>query len=233
MVTEHWLGASYPPHKKWPHPPHVGASALTKPLPPLTEIRKAKDTARTYLMNQGLGVITFWCDTWCDTIQCGVGLFRNTFSADPVSPSQPEVVYYAIRTLCTVMDGAEPTELDVALEGTIPPEHLVWGETTSDGHFKIVSEGTEMPREYDHWCFTMPEGGLMIGVYLTGQSVDAHPGVPTEVTISGVKCSRVVGIDTLNGVEQELKFEQRDGRLVVPGVLVRDYPVMLRLFDVD
>jgi hypothetical protein len=233
MVTEHWLGAPYPPHKKWPHPPHVGVSALTKPLPPLTEVRKAKDTARTYLMNHGLGVITFWCDTWCDTVQCDIGLFRNTFSADPVSPSQPEVVYYAMRTLCTVMDGAEPADLDVALKGTIPPEHLVWGETTSDGHFKIVSEGTEMPREYEHYCFTMPEGGLMIGVYLTGQSVDTHPGIPTEVTINGIKCSRVVGIDILNGFEQELEFEQEGDKLVVRGVFVRDYPVMLRLYDVE
>lgn len=229
MVTEHWLGASYPPHAKWPHPPHVGSNALTKPLPPLTEIRKAKDTARIYLMNEGLGAISFWCDTWCDTLQVGIAIGRNTFSADPVNPSQPEVLYYVMRTLCTVMEGSEPTELDVAFEGTISPEHLVWGETTPDGHFKINSEGTDVPREYDHYCFTMPDNGLMVGVYLTGQSRDSHPGVKTDMTINGVTCSRVVGIDILNGTEQELEFEQKGDKLIVPGVLVRDCPVMLRL----
>jgi hypothetical protein len=229
MASEAWWGAPYPPHEYWPHPAHTGSK---NGLPPITEIRKAKDMARTYLMNEWLDVITFWCCTWLDFLN-GEGLFRNTFAADPLSPVQPEAAFYVMRTLCTVMDGAEPAEFDVTFKGEIPPENISWWEIYISMDPKLVSEGTEMPREYDHWCFRMPEGGLMIGVYLTGQSVDRHPGVKTDVTISGVKCRRVVGIDILNGFEQELEFEQREGRLVVAGVLVRDYPVMLRLYGVD
>jgi len=33
-----------------------------------------------------------------------------------------------------------------------------------------------------------------------------------------------MGIDTLNGFEQELEFKQQGDRVVVPNVLVRDYP---------
>ena len=41
--------------------------------------------------------------------------------------------------------------------------------------------------------------------------------------------ARVVGIDTLNGFEQELRIEQRGDRLAGPGIVVQDYPLMLRL----
>jgi len=39
----------------------------------------------------------------------------------------------------------------------------------------------------------------------------------------------VSGIDVLNGFEQELIFEADNGSLVVRNLLVRDYPIILRL----
>jgi hypothetical protein len=41
----------------------------------------------------------------------------------------------------------------------------------------------------------------------------------------------VVGIDVLNGPEQEMIFETENGNLVIRDLLVRDYPIILRLID--
>jgi hypothetical protein len=75
----------------------------------------------------------------------------------------------------------------------------------------------------------LAQGGLMIGAWLAGKSVDKQPGVATDLVVLAPKCSKVVGIDTLNGIEQELNFRRDGDRLVIPGVVIRDYPLMLRL----
>jgi hypothetical protein len=123
-----------------------------------------------------------------------------------MSPTQPEPAYYVLRTLCTVLENAEPADIPVEL--------------------------SNKSREFDTWAFALPENGLLVGVWLPGASVDRHPGVATDVIIPGTGASKVVGIDTLNGTERELRFEQRDGKLVIPDLLVRDYPLMLRLTSV-
>ena len=40
---------------------------------------------------------------------------------------------------------------------------------------------------------------------------------------------KVIGIDVLNGFEQELIAETENGNLVVRDLLVKDYPIILRL----
>ena len=189
--------AAYPPHKQWIPP-------FGTQLPELgvyTEIRKAKDTLRVYVLNAGLNTIPFWCNTyWEGPRDCGV--FRITWGADPVSPEQPEPVYYAMRTLSTAMEGVRPADLQVEL--------------------------SNKDREFDVYGFTQGDN-LLVGLWLPEPSVDRHPGVTTDVVIHTAACRRVVGIDTLNGFEQELRFEQRDGRVVVPQVMVQDYPLLLRL----
>ncbi len=197
MASEYWLAAPYPPHAMWAHPPH-------HPLPGMghiTEIRKAKDTARVYVANAGLNVIPFWCNTWWEGPR-DCGIFRITWAADPISPEQPEPAFYAIRTLGTAMEGVRPAELKVEL--------------------------SNKSREFDIYSFTQGNSWL-VGLWLPDPSVDRHPGVTTDVVIHGDPCQRVVGIDTLNGFEQELHFEMPDGKVVVPGVVVQDYPLLLRL----
>ena len=70
---------------------------------------------------------------------------------------------------------------------------------------------------------------MMVGIWLSGRSVDKNPGITTDVIINMPKCRKVVGIDTLNGFEQELKFNQDGDRLVIPGVIIRDYPLFIRI----
>ena len=198
MASEYWEGAPYPVHPQWAYPSHASHPGLE----PITELEKAKNLARIMVMNAGLDVITYWCNTWLDFPQCDGGLFRNTFAADPQSPTQPQPGYYAMRTLATVLDGANPANLAVSCAAI---------------------------QEVETYSFTLPDGDTLVSLALYGRAVDQHPGVATDVTINGMKCRSVTAIDTLNGFSQELRCEQRGGSTIIPQVLVRDYPLMLRL----
>jgi hypothetical protein len=61
--------------------------------------------------------------------------------------------------------------------------------------------------------------------------VEEDPGERATLTIEGVSAQSVIGIDVLNSLEQELIFEMENGDLVIRGLLVRDYPIFLRLVE--
>ena len=200
LASEYWAGAPYPIDPHFGYQPD--ASDPLKGKPQLTEIGKAKDAARVFTMNAGLDVVTFWCNTWIPVPLCDSGLFRNSFAADPVIPTQPEPTYYVLRTLATVLDGTRPAELNVEL-------------STKD-------------QKIQHCGFTLPDGSLMVAAWLPGKSADHHHGVATDMAIAVPRCRDVAGIDMLNGFEQRLLFRQENGRVVVPGLVIHDYPLMLR-----
>ena len=72
------------------------------------------------------------------------------------------------------------------------------------------------------------DSARVVAVWLTGPSVDKNPGQCVDIAIAAA-CRRVVGIDTLNGFEQELSFERREDEVEISKVLVRDYPLLLRV----
>jgi hypothetical protein len=201
LASEYWAGAPYPVDPQFGYQPDP--SDPLKGKPELTDICKAKDAARVFAMNAGLDVVTFWCNTWIQTPMCDSGLFRNGFAADPVIPAQPEPAYYVLRTLATVLDETAPAKLKV--------------EWLNKAH-KIESCG-----------FRCADDSLMLAAWLPGKSVDKHPGVTTDLAIAAPKCGKAIGIDILNGFEQQLQFREENGRIIVRGLVLRDYPLMLRL----
>jgi len=113
--------------------------------------------------------------------------------------------YPTIRNLNTVMAGTTPTSLSVDIES----------EATN-----IVSYG-----------FTPPNGDKLFALWTNGTAVDNDPGVNTTLTFPGLSVRKVVGLDVLNGFEQELVTETENGNLVIRNLLVKDYPIILRLID--
>jgi hypothetical protein len=43
----------------------------------------------------------------------------------------------------------------------------------------------------------------------------------------------IVGIDTLNGFEQSLQFHVQNNNIIVPNLIVKDYPLLLRLEQIQ
>jgi hypothetical protein len=77
--------------------------------------------------------------------------------------------------------------------------------------------------------FSMPDDGYMFALWTNGTAIDNDPGVESIVTIPGVTATKVFGIDVIFGFEQELNFEIVDGNLVIENLLIKDYPVLIRL----
>jgi hypothetical protein len=187
MATESGYYAPYPPPEK-----SFGGGAVS-------EIVKAKYLARYITMSVGLDLTTFWNTTWHHYIWWDLGLFRNSFSADPVSPTQPQAAYYVLRTLCTVLESASPASLPV--------------------------EFSNKTTEFDVDAFRLTKARALVGVWIPGRVADESPRITTDINFPGLKFARATGIDVLNGTEQPL----RTAGSALPDIIVKDYPIFIRL----
>ena len=187
MATESGWYAPYPAPEK----PFGGGA--------VSEIVKAKCLARYITMSVGLDLTTFWNTTWHHYTWWDLGLFRNSFAADPISPTQPQAAYYVLRNLCTLLEAVEPA--------TIPVEF------------------SNKQQEFDVDAFRQPNGDLLVAVGIAGEPADHSPQVATDLHFPQAKFSRATAIDVLNGTEQELQVV--DGR--IPKIVAKDYPLFIRL----
>jgi hypothetical protein len=173
-----------------------------------SELVKAKHAARYAVMNAALGITSFWNETWSNThIDRDVGLFRNTFSMEPISPTQPQPVYYVMRTLCTVLEGVTPSDFDVLLSSN--------------------------PRMCELFKFAQPNGDRLVSVCLAGRSKDFSEEVMIDMTVPGEAFSAVTGVDVLNGTQQELIVSKGPGGTIVKQLLVKDYPTVLKFRRIE
>ena len=68
-------------------------------------------------------------------------------------------------------------------------------------------------------------------MWTDGIAVDDDPGIETSLTIPGSSASQVVGIDVLHGLEQELITVAEDGNIIIPYLMIKDYPLLIRISD--
>jgi len=119
-------------------------------------------------------------------------------------PTQMPLSYSTVRNLCTVMAGHETIDISVKVDIDYDP---------------IANYG-----------FQMSNSDKLFAIWTDG--IDDDPGIPATITFPGLVVENVVGIDVLDGFEQELVFEVVDESTVVRDLLVKDYPVLLRLSGV-
>jgi len=111
-----------------------------------------------------------------------------------------------IRNLCTIMAGAESTSLPI----------------------EIQSEATNIKS----YSFSLSNGDHLIALWTDGVAVDEDPGVKATLIAHGFSPQKVMGIDVLNGFEQQLVTSTEEGNLVIRNLLVKDYPIIIRLTDI-
>lgn len=136
--------------------------------------------------------------------QLGLDLITGTTQPgfnDLFSPGRD--IGKVIQNLSTIMAGAEPL---------IQP-------------IEIQSEVTNIV----HYFFTFSNGDRYVAIWTDGVAVDDDPGVPATLTIPNISAGEVTGIDVLHGFEQELITSTENGNLVIQDLLVKDYPLILRL----
>ena len=120
-------------------------------------------------------------------------------------PSRKPLSGPTIRNLNTVMAGNMPLELGVEIES----------DATN-----IMSYG-----------FSLPDGDRLFALWTNGVAVEGDPGVNSTLTFPGISAQKAIGIDVLNGFEQELIFVIENGNLEIRDFLIKDYPIILRLID--
>ena len=153
--------------------------------PHYTDIEAAKYAARAIVMHRSLGF----------------KMVGNQMLMPGVVQLLPR--YYVIRTLCTLMAGAEPIPCKIQLE------------SQSD--------------ELETCSFVLSDGGRLVALWLDTVAADYHPGVNVSLTLESVSSDVVTGIDSLNGFQQPLEARRDRDNLVIRNLLIRDYPLILRL----
>jgi hypothetical protein len=115
--------------------------------------------------------------------------------------------YFVTPRLCTVMNEAQPAKLNYLIENT---------------------EGADV-RAY---AFSMPGDTYLLGLWTEGIVNDFNPGIEGSLHIKGIEVQRITVIDMLHGVEQELPVEyDKEGNLFIEGLMMKDYPLMIKLWD--
>ena len=136
------------------------------------------------------------------TSQLGMDILTGVGGVDVVVP-----IFAVVRNLSTVMAGHESIDMPV-----------------------------EVDIEYDEpvaYCaFRYPNGDRILAVWTDGVAHDEDPGAPATITFPGLTVGNVTGIDVLHGFEQELTFEIDGADTIVRDLLVKDYPILIRLSDV-
>ncbi len=117
-------------------------------------------------------------------------------------PAKPRL-FRTNQDLCTVLAGARPATVPLQVQ------------SAATG---VVSYG-----------FALPNGDRLLAVWRDGAAVEEDPGVAATLTFPGLSASGVTAIDPLDGYEQQLIMSDADGCVVVRNLLVRDYPLILRL----
>ena len=169
-----------------------------------TEMEKAKYVAQVFTRHTALGLESFFCEMYFP--QFGVldlSLLRRSFDADPIAPLQPQAAYYVTRNLATMLDGLEPGELEYSID--------------------------RAPPNLEAFALKAPDGRAL-AIWLGGRAKDRCEGVPVDVHLKG-PWRKAVGYDPMNGVCQELSVTQSGDAALLKGILVRDWPLVIRLLD--
>ncbi|GAI23251.1 unnamed protein product, partial [marine sediment metagenome] len=148
-----------------------------------SETKCAKYYARGILMNLGMDVIV------------------SQFYAVP--GEHPLQIVHTIQNLCTIMAGANPTDLPI----------------------EVQSEATNIKS----YSFSLSNGDNLIAMWTEGVAVDEDSGVKADLTFTGLSGREVIGIGVLNGYMQSIAVSNENGNLVIQNLIVRDYPLILHV----
>jgi len=126
-------------------------------------------------------------------------------SDPPPLPNHYVETTFAVRNLSTLMVGWKPENL-----------------------FAIDSEESNIK----HYGFTSTNGDRLLAIWVDNAAVDDYPGLNATLTIENMSAQNVIGIDVLNGFQQELIVEEEDGNLIIPDLLIKDFPIIIKFINV-
>ena len=140
---------------------------------------------------------------WLRGILMNLGM--NVTAGNLRIPHSMATASFAVRNLSTIMPGNEPASISVMLE----TEEL-----------NVSSYG-----------FALPNGDRLLALWNDGVAADYDPGMLSTLVLPGRAGQIAIGIDVLYGYEQELVVTTDGEDLIINDLLIRDYPLIIRLSD--
>jgi hypothetical protein len=134
-----------------------------------------------------------------------LGMDVGTGLASFIEGTEVPWVIPTIRNLYTIMAGTRPISLPMRME--------------------------DEPPDIAAYMFTQINGDIVLALWTNGVAVEDDPGVNTSLILSGIDTHAVIGIDPLYGFEQELIFESESGDIIIRNMLIKDYPIIIKLVD--
>ncbi|MBM3242774.1 discoidin domain-containing protein [Candidatus Poribacteria bacterium] len=177
-----------------------------------SEMQKAKYSAQLMTTHCGLDIISLYNETFqTGRIDWDCNLLRNAFSVDPISPAQPQPVYYVLRSISTVLDGFRAADFPVRFSGE---------------------------KKFDCYAFKRDLNGMkgqevIIAAWIPGKTKDGIVAAKSDVILLGAQARQAWVLDIFNGTEQELNITRNGNNTVIKGMLVKDYPVFVRVSVYD
>jgi len=147
-------------------------------------------------------MLAFFCNTYYTASSVGQSLLGVTVPSQTLTCAQPGSAYYTLRTLCTVLEGWKGVEFPVEFSSA---------------------------RQFTTFTFHRGEAELMVASTIHGDTTDGIVETATDMTLPGVTAKQAWIIDVLNGTSQELHFSADRGGTTFKGLLIKDYPTLIRI----
>jgi len=112
-----------------------------------------------------------------------------------------------VQNLCTVMAGNKPASLQVQVRPQV--------------------------KDFRDYSFSLPNGDRLVALWRDNIAENDDRGVPCTVIVRDVAARKVTGIDVLYSSEQQMMTDTEGGNLIIRNLLVKDYPIILRLTHVS
>ncbi len=111
--------------------------------------------------------------------------------------------YEMVHNLTTVMEGNETNHISMTVQ----------------------SEASKVT----FYSFSLPSGDDLIAVWNDDVAVDYDDGIASAFIVRDHSGWKAIGIDVLNGFEQELVSSNEGADLVIENFLLKDFPILIRL----
>ena len=174
--------------------------------------------------------------------------FRGEFVADEIHWNTPDLSEGSWPTYSETRSAkyyARVTLMNLGMDVSVT-QILLPGKTTLLGALRNLNtvmaghQSVDMPVEIEieteapvAFCsFRYPDGDRMLAVWTDGAAQNEDVGVPATIRFPGLRAGVATGIDVLSGFEQELIFGVDGEDTIVHDLLVKDYPILIRLSDV-
>lgn len=168
-----------------------------------SEYQMAKDLTQSLILYSSLDMEAGPCHPHFTAFPHPQSLCRVTWPVQTINPCQPTPAYYTWRNVATALDDFYGAEFPVSFSDDCDIRHA----TFMSGDKKQ----------------------LIVALWVAAELADTLTEKKTDVIITEKKVMQAYVIDIFNGTEQELNLTEADNDTIIKEMIIKDYPLLIRL----